>query len=217
MKLYYSTISPLLLLVLKDLMSRKEFSMFRLVGGTALSLQRGHRISVDIDLFTDEAYNTVDFNLIDSYLRQTYSYVDTINFKEIGMGKSYYIGNSSVDCIKLDMYYTDKFIDDIVFVDDIRLASQKEIIAMKLDVILRTGRKKDFWDINELKDSFTINQMAEFHKERHPYSANNKELKAKLLDFSEADDDFDPLCLRGAHWELIKLDMVDLSKELEIE
>jgi predicted nucleotidyltransferase component of viral defense system len=217
MKLYYSTVSPLLLKILKDLMSRKEFSMFRLVGGTALSLQRGHRISVDIDLFTDAAYNSVDFNLIDKYLHQTYAYVDAIEFKEIGMGKSYYIGNNSSKCIKLDLYYTDKFIDEGVIIDNIRLASIEEIIAMKIDVILRTGRKKDFWDINELKDSFTIHQMAEFHKRRHPYSANKKALKEKLADFSEADDDFDPVCLRGTHWELIKLDMLELSNEIKLE
>jgi hypothetical protein len=217
MKLYYSTVSPLLLEILKDLMSRIEFSMFRLVGGTALSLQRGHRISVDIDLFTDAAYNSIDFDLIDKYLRQTYAYVDTIDFNEIGMGKSYYIGDNSSNCIKLDLYYTDKFIDEIVVMDNIRLASIKEIIAMKIDVILRTGRKKDFWDINELKESFTIHQMAEFHKSRHPYSANKKDLKEKLVDFSEADDDFDPLCLKGAHWELIKLDMLELSNEIKVE
>ena len=40
--------------------------------------------------------------------------------------------------------------DDIVLMDNIRLASVAEIIAMKIDVIIRTGRKKDFWDIHEI-------------------------------------------------------------------
>lgn len=38
---------------------------FRLVGGTALSLQLGHRMSVDIDLFTDAPYRSVDFTAIE--------------------------------------------------------------------------------------------------------------------------------------------------------
>ena len=38
---------------LTKLMREKAFDGFRLVGGTALALQLGHRISVDIDLFTD--------------------------------------------------------------------------------------------------------------------------------------------------------------------
>lgn len=217
MRLYYSTVSPLLQETLKDLMSRSELSMFRLVGGTALSLHRGHRMSVDIDLFTDEQYGSVDFKSIDNYLRETYSYVDTLNIQEIGFGKSYYIGEKASNCIKLDLYYTDKFIDDIVLIDNIRLASVAEIIAMKIDVILRTGRKKDFWDIFEIMNSYSIHQMAELHEKRYPYSYNIKELKEKLKDFSGADDDFDPVCLRGAHWELIKLDMIDLSNEIVLE
>lgn len=217
MRLYYSTVSPLLLTTLKDLMSRSELSMFRLVGGTALSLHRGHRMSVDLGLFTDEQYGSFDFNSIDNYLRDTYSYVDTLNTQEIGFGKSYYIGEKASNCIKLDLYYTDKFMDDIVLMDNIRLASVAEIIAMKIDVIIRTGRKKDFWDIHEIMKSYSIQQMAELHKKRYPYSHNLKELKEKLMDFSGADDDFDPVCLRNAHWELIKLDMIDLSNELVLE
>ena len=214
MKLYYSTVSPLLLRILQTLMTRREFSMFRLVGGTALSLFRGHRMSIDIDLFTDESYNSVDFKSIDAYLRKTFLYVDSIDYQEIGMGKSYYVGENPSDCIKLDLYYTDKFIDNVVFIDNIRLASVEEIIAMKLDVIMRTGRKKDFWDINELEDSYSIEHMTLLHEQRYPFSFNKEMLKMKLIDFSGADEDFDPVCLRGKHWELIKLDMLDLSNKI---
>lgn len=214
MKLYYSTVSSQLLSILQALMMRNEFSMFRLVGGTALSLFRGHRMSIDIDLFTDEKYNSVDFKSIDLYLRKTFLYVDSIDYHEIGMGKSYYVGESPSDCIKLDLYYTDKFIENVVFIDNIRLASVEEIIAMKLDVIMRTGRKKDFWDINELEDSYSIEQMTLLHEQLYPFSFDKEKLKEKLIDFSGADEDFDPVCLRGKHWELIKLDMLDLSKKI---
>lgn len=59
--LYYNTVNDLLKGCLMSLMAAKEFDSFRLVGGTSLSLQLGHRISVDIDLFTDAPYGTVDF------------------------------------------------------------------------------------------------------------------------------------------------------------
>ena len=38
--------------LLKELQNSKEFFNYFLVGGTALSLQLGHRMSDDIDLFT---------------------------------------------------------------------------------------------------------------------------------------------------------------------
>lgn len=54
--MYWNTVSPLLKQVLNDLMNEELFSLFRLVGGTSLSLQIGHRMSVDIDLFTAAEY-----------------------------------------------------------------------------------------------------------------------------------------------------------------
>jgi Nucleotidyl transferase AbiEii toxin, Type IV TA system len=38
-------------------MTLPELNNFYLVGGTALSLQYGHRISVDIDLFSGEKFD----------------------------------------------------------------------------------------------------------------------------------------------------------------
>jgi predicted nucleotidyltransferase component of viral defense system len=149
-KLFYNTVSPLLLQTLNLLMKTKEFEMFRLVGGTALSLYRGHRQSVDIDLFTDAEYSSIDFSSIDSFLKENYPYVDSNKTNIIGMGKSFYIGENKNNCIKLDVYYTDKFIHPINLIDNIRLASIEEIIAMKIDVVSRIGRKKDFWDIHDL-------------------------------------------------------------------
>lgn len=196
--------------ILEELMMATVFADFRLVGGTALSLHRGHRMSIDIDLFTDADYGTINFEAIDAYLRENYPYVDTNDFDIIGFGKSYFIGNTEDDAIKLDLFYsTEPFIDEIVEVDNIRLASVEEIIAMKLDVVLRTGRKKDFWDIHELKEDYTIDEMFALHEKRYPYSHDKEALLQKFTDFEEADDDFEPDCLKGKHWEFIKLDMID--------
>lgn len=212
--LHYNTVSPLLHEILGDLMAAEEFADFRLVGGTALSLHRGHRMSIDIDLFTDADYGTVDFNAIDTFLRQKYPYVATNNFDVIGFGKAYFIGNSEDDAIKLDLFYTDPFIDKVIEVDNIRLASIEEIIAMKLDVVSRTGRKKDFWDIDELKDDYSIEAMFALHEKRYPYTHDRETLIKKFTDFEEADDDFEPDCLKGKLWEFIKLDIIDFVKEL---
>jgi len=213
--LHYNTITPLLHSILADLISADVFKDFRLVGGTALSLHRGHRMSVDIDLFTDAEYGSVDFNAIDTFLRSNYSYVDTNNYDIIGMGKCYFIGDNQLNCIKLDLFYTDKFIDKTILIDGLRLASIEEIIAMKMDVILRTGRKKDFWDIHELKDNYSISEMIALHEKRYPYTHDRDALKQKFIDFEDADGDFEPDCLRGKHWEFIKLDLIDFIKEIK--
>ena len=213
--LFYNTVSPLLLSVLKTLMAAKEFDEFRLVGGTGLSLYRGHRESVDIDLFTDAVYGSINFDKIDSFLRSNYRYVDTSNNDIIGFGKSYFVGESENNSIKIDLFYTDEFIDEVTLIDAIRLGSVEEIIAMKLDVIQRGGRKKDFWDLHELMDEYSIDKMFSLHKKRYPYGHDKVVLKNNFTQFENADGDFDPVCLREKHWELIKVDMLDFIKVLK--
>lgn len=63
-KLYWNRVKPLLKDILEDLMNEQLFEPFILVGGTSLSLQLGHRMSVDIDLFTDVEYGSIDFKSI---------------------------------------------------------------------------------------------------------------------------------------------------------
>lgn len=207
--LYYNTVTEVLLSVLRKLMTASEFAMFRLVGGTALSLQIGHRMSIDIDMFSDEDYGMIDFDAIDSYLDRTFNYVDCPSGKNIGMGKSYYVGDSETSCVKLDLFYTDKFIRPYKEVDGLRLATVEEIAAMKIDVISRGGRKKDFWDIHEMVGSISIKSMIGLHAERYPYSHNEQEIITRFSDFSIADKDFDPRCFRGKFWEVIKSDILD--------
>ena len=195
-------------------MQATEFDSFRLVGGTALSLYYGHRMSVDIDLFSDADYGSLDFTAIDDYLKAHYFYVDSLDITPIGMGKSYYVGRSADESVKLDLFYTDPFIDVVQIYDTLRLASKAEITAMKLDVVQRGGRKKDFWDIDRLKYDFTIDEMFVLHEKRYPYTHDRELLRENFTDFSQADDDFEPLCLRGRHWELIKLDISEFVETL---
>jgi len=198
-----------LLSTLNQLMSEPLFNPFRLVGGTALSLQLGHRISVDIDLFTDADYNSLDFNLFEAYLRKKFSYYYTTSNGPVAFGKTYFIGPNENDTIKLDLYYTDAFLENYILNNGIRLATISEIMAMKMDVISRGSRKKDFWDVHELMRDFALPRLIELHQKRHPFTHNTADLIEKLTEFSHPDEDFEPICLRGKHWEIVKLDLLE--------
>jgi predicted nucleotidyltransferase component of viral defense system len=206
--MYWNTVSPLLKQVLNDLMNEELFSLFRLVGGTSLSLQIGHRMSVDIDLFTAAEYGSIDFKKIRSFLESKYPYCSSRNLENVAFGTYFDVGNSKEDFVKIDLYYTDKFIFDIVSKEAIRMASENEIIAMKLDVILRGGRKKDFWDLHYYLDKVSINEMILFYEQRYPYS-DCSTIKSQFVNFELADVDFDPICLLDKSWELIKLDFFE--------
>ena len=67
MGLHLNSVTNLLWNTLQKLMSIEEFNSFRLVGGTSLSLKLGHRESVDIDLFSDSEYGSIDFLELDIF------------------------------------------------------------------------------------------------------------------------------------------------------
>lgn len=217
-KLHYETISPLLKEILNDLMEIPQFDSFYLVGGTSLSLRLGHRKSLDIDLFTNAVYNSLDFSVFEKLFQEKYRYCDSADRTGIvAFGRSYYVGNSEEDNIKIDLFYHDEIIDPCDTIDGIRIASLEDVVAMKVDVISRGGRKKDFWDLHELLDTFSIPEMLELHKQRYQYTHNQDQIIANFTNFSSADQDIDPICLKGKEWELIKLDFVETMNKLVID
>lgn len=213
MMLHYNTVTPTLVKILHEIMDCSLFDSFRLVGGTSLSLRLGHRKSVDIDLFTDAPYGSLDYSAFGTFFQKNYPYyvcLDTTNI--VGFGRSYYVGNSEVDCVKVDVYYHEGMISPIDDQDGIRLCNLDDVVAMKIDVISRGGRKKDFWDIHELLNTYPLEKMLELHQMRNEYTHNRSQVLSSLVDFASADEDIDPLCMRGKIWELIKL---DIFNELE--
>lgn len=127
----------------------------------------------------------------------------------VGMGVSYLVGHSNDKSVKLDLFYTDNFIQPALEIGPYRLGTVEEIIAMKIDIVQRKARKKDFWDLDELLEKYSIEQMIALHKQRYPHSHDEKVIRKNFVDFERADEDFTPICLRGKHWELIKLDFVE--------
>jgi len=109
MILHRNTVSDNLWNTLILLMNANLLSTYRLVGGTSLSLQLGHRMSVDIDMFTDADYDSIDFNQVDTFITQTFPFCEMGYGGNNSMGKTYYVGSSSKELVKLDFFYTDAF------------------------------------------------------------------------------------------------------------
>lgn len=58
-------------------------------------------------------------------------------------------------------------------------------------------------------EKYSIEQMIALHEQRYPHSHDAKVIRENLVDFERAEEDFTPICLKGKHWELIKLDLVE--------
>ena len=123
------------------------------------------------------------------------------------MGRSYLVGSDRENNIKLDVFYsTDNFLHSPHVEDGLCMATVDDIVAMKIDVVSRGGRKKDFWDLHELLTDYSLQEMLLLHKRRAEFTHDEVQIKRNLLDFTRADDEYDPICLRGKYWEFIKED-----------
>lgn len=214
MKLHYNTVTPQLKKVLDALMFEPLFAPFRLVGGTNLSLRYGHRRSVDIDMFTDAEYRSLDFCKLERWLEDNFSYFECpVRNEIVGFGKGYYVGDYAEDCVKVDLMYTDPFLSEPEIIDGIRMAGVDDIVAMKLNVVSQGGRKKDFWDIHHLLEYYSPEEMFRLHEKRYHWGHDTGELCDKFTDFSRADRDPDPDCLMGKYWDDIKLDIIERVSE----
>ena len=214
MKLHYQTVSPILVDCLHKLMAHPAFKDFYLVGGTSLALQRGHRLSIDIDLFTCVPYGEMNNTGIKAALLEMFPYTDRIEeLHHSQMVYSMYVGDSKEDCVKLDLCYDDALIFPLIEVDGLRIASEKEIAAMKILAITQAEqRRKDFWDIHELLESYTLSEMVDWGIQRYPWSITNESVKDGIERLPYIKDFTEVVCMKGKYWEFIVEDLLDEAK-----
>ena len=198
------TVSPELLELLKLLMTVPEISELRLVGGTSLALQMGHRISIDIDLFGKTELNELEITAL---------------LKNFGtatiLSKSKNILIYTVNGVKIDFVnYSYNWIDEEIIIDNVRLASKKDIAAMKLNAIAGRGSKKDFIDLHFLLKEFSLKQMMTFYLAKYPEGSDFLVLKS-LCYFEDADKEITPKILVPCDWNEIKTGIAsEVSKYL---
>lgn len=183
--LHEETIAPTTLELLKTLMNDNALPDFRLVGGTALALQMGHRISVDLDLFTDTPFDVENCQAI---LQNNYGFIPTYIQHQTLKGN---IGNVKIDCIA----HQYPWIKPAFEAEGIRLASLEDICAMKLNAIAGNGtRLKDFIDIAWLSSRFSFNEMLGFYYQK--YHANTI-IPEKAITFFEDINFNEPIRFTG--------------------
>ena len=193
--LFTQTIEPGTLSVLKKLMDLPELNPFCLVGGTALSLKYGHRKSIDLDLFSSEQFDNEE--IID--VLQT-KFGDSFVYQSGKWGIFAFIEKIKVDII----HYPHPIIGKIEIVDNIRFYNNQDLIAMKLQAILGRGVKKDFWDIAQLFEEYTLEEMIYFHSQKYPNQMLVISIPQALTYFSDAEESENPVTLNNWKWADIK-------------
>lgn len=178
--LYYETIESSTLELLKKLQKVRVLHNARLVGGTALALQIGHRKSVDLDFFGEI---TVDHTTLTDQL----SVLGNLQVLKASAPIYIYLLNH----IKIDIVnYPYPWLEEGERYDGLRLGGLKDIAAMKLAAITGRGTKKDFIDIYFLSKLFSLADMLSFYEQKYPDGSSFLVLKS--LSYFE-DAEYEPM------------------------
>ena len=191
--LYLATVESSTLELLKKLQRLPVLEQTRLVGGTALALQLGHRKSIDLDFF-----GTVDCEA--EYLRESIAGIASLTI----LKESPHIHIYIVDGIKVDIVnYKYPWLDDVVLEQGLRLASVSDIAAMKITAIIGRGTKKDFIDIAFLLHHFSLEEILHFYAAKYNDSSVFMAMKS-LAYFDDAEADPMPDMFVNQSWQQVK-------------
>lgn len=203
--MFLSTVDKQLLLLIDSLSSSAEIAKhFYLAEGTGLSLQLGHRSSVDIDLFTPDRFNS---ELCTMVIIERGGQV--IQAEESGV-------HGVVDGVKVSfLLYPYKMLQPLQSFHGIHIASIADIAAMKAVAISQRGDKKDFFDMYEILKTMSPHDLKKQFLEKFSEARINcYHILKPFFYFDDADQQPDPITLNGTTWEKVRNFFMDNEKEL---
>ena len=199
------TIHPNTLELLKKLASQPELAQTRLVGGTALALQYGHRQSIDLDFF---GALPEDKDELVEMTRRVGNVLVT--------NRSKMIVQTIVNQVKVDFvdYSRYAWIDDPVQGDGFLLASDKDIAAMKVNAIIGRGTRKDFIDLYVLLQHYSLTEILEFYKQKYPEFSEYRALLSMTY-FEDAEMQDMPKMFIEIPWDEMKSTIIKAVKDYQ--
>lgn len=166
-----------------------------LAGGTALALQIGHRVSYDLDFFTEKKFRAQVFLKKISQIK-TYTH-GRIEWGTI-LGK---LGD-----VKFSLfYYPYPLLGKTLRFKGINIASIPDIAAMKIAAISERGARRDFIDLYFISQDISLLQIIDFYEQKYKKLASNLvHIKKSLVYFTDAEQEEMPEMLKGVSWKEVK-------------
>jgi hypothetical protein len=189
---------------LRRIQAQAELKDTRLVGGTALALQLGHRLSVDLDFF-GVWDRTIDLLEIMKRCGPVITEHMTENIRV------YILSGIKVDIVR----YECTWLKPPLEYDRIRMAALEDIAPMKLEAVSSRGSKKDFIDIGFLLNRFSLKQMLDWYQLKYPQGSEYLILRS-LVYFDDAEDDPMPIMLEPMEWAETKQIIQDAVRAYSI-
>lgn len=167
-----------------------------LCGGTALAMQLGHRKSEDLDFMmwrkSKNDKPEVDWPAIEKELKEEIGQIE--NFNMLGFDQVEFVAAG----VKFSFYVSENLCpvsEPISYLGNIRLADVYSIMAMKMEVMFRRMKMRDYYDIYAiLKAGNDISKGIEGALNYSQHKLNTKNIVMMLLsDKFMTDENFEQL------------------------
>jgi hypothetical protein len=195
--LYWNTISPDMRMVMKTFGNSEIGKHFYLAGGTALALQIGHRVSIDLDFFTPD----LDIPTVRDALQKALG-----DFSPTLADSSW--GNLvfTAGQVRVGFYgYGFPLVDSTVDAEGAPLASVSDIGLMKLDALLARASRKDFHDLYAICQRRSLRTLLDLAPRKYSHSRDFEAQAVKhLVYFERAEQEAPVPLIEETSWEVVK-------------
>jgi len=198
-KWYAEAISPNAINAINALKKIPILNDFYLAGGTACALQLGHRLSVDLDFFSSKFL--LDFyqrEELKNYLKANHS----LKIREEAEGTLHIeLEATAVSFLR----YNYPVLKPFKSWQGLQIAALEDIALMKLGAVISRGAKKDFFDLYEICQYFSLIDLFKLAKKKFR-DASDFALQASraLVYFDDALNDPSPRLLKPLDWDKIQ-------------
>jgi hypothetical protein len=196
---YWEAIPPPLRDLLAEIGQMPFANRFYLAGGSALALRLGHRVSVDLDFFSDvdEVGDDSRAEIVTAFKQhRTTKVLENVFGNLLMQVEGTHVGFFS---------YGYPLLEPPSEVLGLQLADLLDIGMMKLDALISRGARKDFYDLYFIAQQIPLEEMLHQGPLKYPY-ARDYEMMAltSLTDFDNADRDVAVETFERVSWEAVK-------------
>lgn len=196
---HWEAVSPHLRAILTALTPASWLHRFYLAEGTALALQLGHRVSVDLDFFsaTDELPDTSRREIV----RGLQTLLEFEIIQDTPGSLLFNVGGVAVGFFS----YQYPLLESPVMLQQMALAHPVDIGMMKLDAVASRGVRKDFYDLYFIVRQIPLEQLLERTTDKYVHHRDFAMMAlAALVDFTVADQQPDLSTTPPVEWTQVR-------------
>ncbi|MBM3124552.1 MAG: nucleotidyl transferase AbiEii/AbiGii toxin family protein [Chloroflexi bacterium] len=196
--LHWITVTPAIREILAVFFKSEIAGEFYLAGGTALALQLGHRLSVDLDLFS-QIHSDVPA-LMEPLRRALKKFSPALS--DSSWGNLVFLA----DNVRVGFYgYGYALIAPLVEAEGTKLASIHDIALMKMDALLARASRKDFHDLYAICQRISLRELLDLAPQKYPDVRDFEAQVVKhMVYFDRAEQEKPVPLIEHAEWATVK-------------